>query len=396
MVGRPFVSTMNDGKPMRMLESITSRPLLLLVAGAKGAIGSTLALAGAVMQRRPDSISTYLTTAELWATGVAPAPIHVAGWDPSPMTMTEALERQRVVPRALWRNDQDALDAIQVAPFPGGDLSPKQVTQGLVDDIETFRGAFPTCQPVLINLLPACPQCDRSPQADPWGDICFADMAYARAAIQANIPLVNFTPNDLGEALRREAADRKVPLLGRDGKTGQTYFKVVLASALKARRLTVDGWYSLNILGNADGRNLMDPDCARGKLANKTELLDEVLGYRVGEAYGESAHKVHIDYYPPRGDAKEAWDVIDIQGLFGLPMSIRVNLQGRDSILAAPMVLDLARWAVLLHAVGRGGAVPELGFFFKKPEGAAPSTTYEDQLRDLKGLETWCRRALSA
>jgi len=139
---------------------------------------------------------------------------------------------------------------------------------------------------------------------------------------------------------------------------------------------------------------LMDPDCARGKLANKTELLDDVLGYRVGEAYGESTHKVHIDYYPPRGDAKEAWDVIDIKGLFGLPMSIRVNLQGRDSILAAPMALDLARWVVLLQAVGRGGHVPELGFFFKKPEGEDTAATYEDQLRDLKDLEAFCRRRL--
>jgi myo-inositol-1-phosphate synthase len=157
----------------------------------------------------------------------------------------------------------------------------------------------------------------------------------------------------------------------------------------------VDGWYSLNILGNADGRNLMDPACARGKLANKTELLDEVLGYRVGEAYGESAHKVHIDYYPPRGDAKEAWDVIDIKGLFGLPMSIRVNLQGRDSILAAPMVLDLARWVILLQAAGRGGAIPELGFFFKKPEGERAGATFEDQLYQLNELEALCRRRLA-
>ena len=139
----------------------------------------------------------------------------------------------------------------------------------------------------------------------------------------------------------------------------------------------------------------MDPDCARGKLANKTELLDEVLGYRVGGAYGESAHKVHIDYYPPRGDAKEAWDVIDIKGLFGLPMSIRVNLQGRDSILAAPMVLDLARWVVLLQAAGRGGAVAELGFFFKKPEGEQAAATFEDQLRQLTELEGFCRQQLA-
>lgn len=381
---------------MGTLESITSRPLLLLIAGVQGAIGSTLALASILMGRQPERITPYLTTADWWGASGSTAEVHAAGWDLSPKPMSDVLGRQGVVPEALWRDARQDLDAIQVAPAPDGGLSlPEQVAQ-LAGDIDGYRRAYPDSQPVLINFLPACPQCDASAAGDPAGSARFPDIAYARAALQACIPVVNFTPNDLGEALRLEAAERKIPLVGRDGKTGQTYFKVVLASALKARRLRVDGWYSLNILGNADGRNLMDPDCARGKLANKTALLDEVLGYRVGEAYGESAHKVHIDYYPPRGDAKEAWDVIDIQGLFGLPMSIRINLQGRDSILAAPMTLDLARWAVLLRAAGRGGPVPELGFFFKKPEGTAPAATYEDQLHDLKSLEAECRRALSA
>ena len=167
-----------------------------------------------------------------------------------------------------------------------------------------------------------------------------------------------------------------MPFVGRDGKTGQTYIKVVLASALRARRLYVDGWYSLNILGNADGRNLMDPVCARGKLQNKTNLLDELLGYHVGEHYG---------------DAKEAWDVIDIKGLFDLPMSLRINLQGRDSILAAPMALDLARWVVRLKDLGRCGSIPELGFYFKKPEGDDPPLSFEDQVRALQGLARACQ-----
>ena len=201
------------------------------------------------------------------------------------------------------------------------------------------------------------------------------------------MPLINFTPNNLAQPpLVELARNAGVPLAGRDGKTGQTYFKVVLASALKARRLHVDGWYSLNILGNADGRNLMDPDRARGKLQNKTRLLDEILGYSVGESYGEPTHKVHIDYYPPRGDAKEAWDVIDIKGLFGLPMSLRINLQGRDSILAAPMAMDLAHWMVLLRDAGRRGPIPELGFYFKKPEGDNPPVTFEDQVSALQVL----------
>ena len=377
---------------MGTLEAIVSRPLLLLIAGAKGAIGSTLALASLTMRRQPDLILPYLTTARLWHDGSAET-VHVAGWDVSAVRMSEAVALHRVVPETLWQDMQDQLDGLPIAPAPDGALPLEDQVGELVRDMDRFRLACPDAQPVLVNLLPACPECGLRGAGSAGR---FPDLAYAWAAVRSGIPVVNFTPNDLGDTdLVALAGEKGIPLVGRDGKTGQTYFKVVLASALKARQLKVDGWYSLNILGNADGRNLMDPACARGKLANKTELLDDVLGYRVGEAYGESAHKVHIDYYPPRGDAKEAWDVIDIQGLFGLPMSIRVNLQGRDSILAAPMALDLARWVVLLQAVGRGGAIPELGFFFKKPEGEQAAATYEDQLRDLKALEADCRRKLA-
>ena len=383
---------------MGTLESVTSRPLLLLIAGAKGAIGSTLALASLIMRDQPEVITPYLTTADLWEGSGASATVHVAGWDVSQRPMAEVMALHRVVPESMWQGMQPALDQIQVAAAPDGGLSVSDQVDQLRRDIDTFREAYPEAQPVMINLLPACSGCCLAAEdnAEGMAGGRFPDLAYARAAIRCGIPVVNFTPNDFGDpALTAAAAEKGIPLVGRDGKTGQTYFKVVLASALKARQLRVDGWYSLNILGNADGRNLMDPDCARGKLANKTELLDDVLGYRVGEDYGESAHKVHIDYYPPRGDAKEAWDVIDIKGLFGLPMSIRVNLQGRDSILAAPIALDLARWVVLLQAVGRGGVVPELGFYFKKPEGEQPATTYEDQLRELKTLEVLCRQKLA-
>jgi len=383
---------------MGTLESITSRPLLLLIAGVKGAIGSTMVLASHIMRRQPEMITPYLTTTALWSEGGAVAPVHVAGWDVSQQSMSQTLTLHRVVPESLWRKDRDRLDDMPLAPAPKAGLSVSAQVDQLLRDIDAFRKTWPDALPVMINLLPACSECGLATvdAIEKMDGGRFPDLAYARAAIAAGIPVVNFTPNDLGDpALVKAAAEKGLPLAGRDGKTGQTYFKVVLASALKARQLRVDGWYSLNILGNADGRNLMDPDCARGKLANKTELLDDVLGYRVGEAYGESAHKVHIDYYPPRGDAKEAWDVIDIKGLFGLPMSIRVNLQGRDSILAAPMALDLARWVLLLQAVGRGGAVPELGFFFKKPEGETPATTYEDQLGALKKLEAFCREKLA-
>ena len=138
----------------------------------------------------------------------------------------------------------------------------------------------------------------------------------------------------------------------------------------------------------------MDPERASSKVANKTELLDEILGYPVGQRYGETSHKVRIDYYAPRGDAKEAWDVIDFQGLFGLPMSIRLNLQGRDSILAAPLVLDLARWMAALKMAGRSGTIPELAFYFKKPVGDNPPRSFQDQIFSLQMLGIECDKKI--
>ena len=126
------------------------------------------------------------------------------------------------------------------------------------------------------------------------------------------------------------------------------------------------------------------------KIINKTEVLNQILGYEVGERYGVSSHKVHIDYYPPRGDNKEAWDVVDFLGIFGLPMSIRLNFQARDSILAAPLVLDLARWMAVLKMAGYSGPVPELGFFFKKPIGETPPLSFENQVATLNKLEREC------
>jgi myo-inositol-1-phosphate synthase len=264
-------------------------------------------------------------------------------------------------------------------------------------DIQNLKKHHPDAAPVLINLLPACDLMNLEQVTSLsrlYSDVdpsLFPDLAYVLAAVLSEVPVVNFTPNHLEvPVIVQEAVARGVPMAGYDGKTGQTYLKVALASALKARSFYVDGWYSLNILGNADGKNLMDPERAAGKVANKTDLLDDILGYPVGDRYDTPSHKVHIDYYPPRGDAKEAWDVIDFQGMFGLSMSIRLNFQGRDSVLAAPLVLDLARWMAVLKTAGRAGPVPELAFYFKKPLGENPPLSFQDQILSLEALEKEC------
>ena len=371
--------------------------LLLLVAGAKGAIGSTLAAAVAAMQENPQLVLPGLTTADKFPfMGNCPA-VAMAGWDRSDDHITGALAHHGVLPEGMWRPHESGLAQMSIFHPPDAALSIADQVKQLQVDIQQCRDRYPDARPVLANLLPAA--CDISDPAryetvdqllSEAGAGILPDLAYVAAAIDAGIPVVNFTPNTVElPAICNLAVTKGVPIAGRDGKTGQTYFKVVLASALKARGLYVDGWYSLNILGNADGLNLMDPDRACGKLNNKTHLLDDILGYPVGERYGRSSHKVHIDYYPPRGDAKEAWDVIDITGIFGMPMSLRLNLQGRDSILAAPMALDLARWAAALQIAGFAGPVPDLGFYFKKPVGDNAALTFEDQLTALERLESW-------
>jgi len=369
--------------------------LLMLVAGAKGAIGTTLATAVAALQERPQLVLSGLTTAGRFSFLGDCTAVAMAGWDRTGEAIDAAILRHGVLPEGVWRSFETGLREIPIFQAPHASQPMADQIRQLQADMQQCRGRYPQARPVLINLLPAaCNLAD--PHRYETVDQLVAeadqgilpDLAYVLAAVDLGIPVVNFSPNTVElPAVCRLAADKRVLLAGRDGKTGQTYFKVVLASALKARGLYVDGWYSLNILGNADGLNLMNPDNACGKLSNKTNLLDDILGYPVGERYGRSAHKVHIDYYPPRGDAKEAWDVIDITGIFGLPMSLRLNLQGRDSILAAPMALDLARWAVALQSAGFGGPVADLGFYFKKPVGEKAPLTFEEQLTALENLE---------
>ncbi|MCX5910068.1 MAG: inositol-3-phosphate synthase, partial [Deltaproteobacteria bacterium] len=318
--------------------------------------------------------------------------------DCSPRTLIESILYHGVLPESHFQPHSEYLEQIKIrpAPSPGKGLRPQ--VEHLMGDIRELKNSR-NCQPIFINLLPACNLSDLSrcrdldqlySEVDPAG---FPDLAYVIAAIRSGLPVINFTPNHVEwPVLVKEAVRMSVPLTGRDGKTGQTYLKVVIASALKARHLQVDGWYSVNILGNEDGRNLDDPQRAAGKLANKTGLLDEILGYEVGERYGTSSHKVRIDYYPPRGDAKEAWDVIDFLGLFGLPMSLRLNLLARDSILAAPLILDLARWMGALQRAGKSGLIAELAFYFKKPVGSNPPVTFQEQIAKLEELERACRQ----
>ncbi len=195
-------------------------------------------------------------------------------------------------------------------------------------------------------------------------------MVYAYAALMEDTPYANGTPSHAAEipALLELAMERAVPIGGKDFKTGQTLMKTVLAPMFKARLLGVQGWFSTNILGNRDGEVLDEPGAFLSKEKTKLGVLDTILQPECyPDLFGELYHKVRINYYPPRGDAKEGWDNIDIFGWLGYPMQIKVDFLCRDSILAAPIVLDLALFLDLAARAGRKGIQEWLSFYWKSP-----------------------------
>ncbi len=199
-------------------------------------------------------------------------------------------------------------------------------------------------------------------------------MLYAWAALMEGVPFANGAPNlscDI-PALEKLAVDRGVAIGGKDFKTGQTMLKTVLGPMFKARMLGIAGWYSTNILGNRDGEVLDDPESFKTKEESKLGVLEYILQPDVyPDLYKEMYHKVRINYYPPRGDNKEGWDNIDIFGWLGYPMQIKVDFLCRDSILAAPLVLDLALFFDLAQRAKMAGIQEWLSFYFKSPQAAA-------------------------
>jgi myo-inositol-1-phosphate synthase len=207
-------------------------------------------------------------------------------------------------------------------------------------------------------------------------------MLYAYAALLEGVPFANGAPNLTVDTpvLRQLATERNVPISGKDFKTGQTLIKTVLAPMLKARMLGLSGWYSTNILGNRDGEVLDDPESFKTKEESKLGVLEHILDpERYPELYGDVYHKVRINYYPPRGDNKEGWDNIDIFGWLGYPMQIKVDFLCRDSILAAPLALDLVLFSDLAQRAGLGGIQEWLSFYYKSPQ-AAPGLVPEHDL----------------
>jgi myo-inositol-1-phosphate synthase len=221
-----------------------------------------------------------------------------------------------------------------------------------------------------------------------------SSMIYAYAAIKEGIPYANAAPNLSADvpALVALANCTKTPIAGKDLKTGQTLIKTIIAPGLKARLLGVEGWYSTNILGNRDGEVLDDPESFKTKEESKKSVLDYILQPRLyPELYSDLHHVVRINYYPPRGDNKEGWDNIDLVGWLGYSMQLKINFLCRDSVLAAPIVLDVALFLDLAKRAGMHGIQEWLSFYFKSPQHAPELYPEHDLFIQLMKLKNTLR-----
>jgi myo-inositol-1-phosphate synthase len=220
---------------------------------------------------------------------------------------------------------------------------------------------------------------------------------YAYAALRSGVGYANGAPHLTTDtpALMELARNMNLPICGKDFKSGQTFMKTLIAPGLKSRMLGLNGWFSTNILGNRDGEVLDEPGSFRSKEVTKSSALEYILqGALYPDLYKEFYHKVRIEYYPPRGDAKEGWDNIDIFGWLGYPMQIKINFLCRDSILAAPLVLDLVLFMDLAQRAGMRGIQEWLSFYFKGPMHAPEVYPEHDifiQLMKMKNTLRWMR-----
>ncbi len=351
-----------------------------------------------------------------------PKDLVFGAWDPFPDNGYEAARKAGVLPPDLLEAARATLSEVRpmravfdrryVHNLDGENVkraaSKYEQALALIEDIDRFTREHRLARAVMIwcgsteAYLPAGPvhqsveSLERGlRESDP---AIPPSMIYAYAAIRSGIPYANGAPNLSAEvpALVELARRTGAPIAGKDFKTGQTMMKTVIAPALKARMLGLLGWYSTNILGNRDGEVLDDPESFRAKEVTKTSVLETILQPDLyPDLYGRYHHKVRIDYYPPRGDAKEGWDNIDIVGWLGMPMQIKVNFLCRDSILAAPIVLDLILFLDLAKRAGMKGIQEWLSFYFKSPmtaPGLYPEhdlfiqhTKLKNTLRHLRG-----------
>jgi myo-inositol-1-phosphate synthase len=342
-----------------------------------------------------------------------------AGWDPIPDDAFESAAKSGVLDRTHLDPIADFLKAIQPMPavfdtsyvkkLDGPNkkkaANKRELAESLREDIRSFKAENDLDRMVMVwcgsteiflRPGPAHRDLEAFEKAMEENDPSIApSMLYAYAALMEGVPYANGAPNLSGDipALESLAVENRIPIAGKDFKTGQTLMKTILAPGLKTRMLGLNGWFSTNILGNRDGEVLDDPESFKTKEESKLGVLEHILQPKMyPDLYGKMYHKVRINYYPPRGDNKEGWDNLDIFGWLGYPMQIKVDFLCRDSILAAPIVLDLALFLDLASRAGMRGIQEWLSFYFKSPqtpEGLYPEHDLFIQHRKLKNTLRW-------
>ena len=384
----------------------------LFLVGARGAIATTVLHGLEALRSGMPPAGMVTELPEFRSAGLEDTmSFRVRGWDVAGNVhrTAEELSRIAVIPQDLFEICAELRDRLELSLSPGipdpadvdmaDGAARRRLDLGLEQAVESLRGDLREWMRdggfrngVVIYLATAERE---SPLPDEWNDpdaeplelLAAAPpnlsrcLLYAAAAIAEGMPFVNFTPAPGGRvpALAGWAARQGVPILGNDGKTGETLIKTVLAPMFRDRSLHVLSWEGYNLLGNRDGAALADPERRSEKLANKDRVLTAILGQ-------ERMHsRVSIDFVPSLHDWKTAWDYIHFEGFLGARMSLQFTWQGSDSALAAPLVLDLARLALLAKNRGEGGPMTASAPFFKAPLG----TGEHDFHRQMQSLRSW-------
>jgi myo-inositol-1-phosphate synthase len=347
--------------------------------------------------------------------------IEFAGWDPIPDNAYQAALKAGVLEKELLNQIRDRLEPIVPMPavfdtryvkkLDGPNVKKGKNWMELAEQVRADIRRFKTEKKLDRIVMVWCGSTEIYLEAKPVHQSVKAfeeglrnhdpaispSMVYAYAALKEHVPYANGAPNlsvDI-PAMVELAKEMHVPICGKDFKTGQTLMKTILAPGFRARLLGVSGWYSTNILGNRDGEVLDDPESFKTKEVSKLGVLESILQPQLNpDLYGNIFHKVRINYYPPRGDNKEGWDNIDIFGWLGYPMQIKVDFLCRDSILAAPIVLDLALFLDFAERAGMSGIQEWLSFYFKSPQTAPGLYAEHDLFIQLMKLKNNLRHVM--
>jgi myo-inositol-1-phosphate synthase len=394
------------------------------IVGVNGAVASTV-IAGVELMKRGLAPRVGMVTertdariAESITELLDLAPLEslvFGGWDLQFANVYEGALHHKVLPAHVLEQVRPELE--RIAPWPAvfssayvEKLEGKNVVRAkgyreeiaiLERNVEAFKKAHSLDRVVIVNLASterfleeqAVHQSLRAFEAglDANDPGISPAMRYFYVANKLHVPYCNFTPSLTNvPALAEQAEETATPFAGMDGKTGQTLLKTALASMFRARRLLIEGWYSTNFLGNGDGLVLDAPGSNKTKVMSKAAVLDSIVGYKVEN------HQVHIHYYKPRGDSKEAWDNVDIVGFAGVPMQMKINFLCQDSVLAAPLVIDLVRLLDVAKRAGERGIQRQLSIFFKSPYHAPGETPVHDLFKQEKLLLDWARAHATA